>query len=85
MIEIKDLLGRFKNILLSEQGKKETIQRIITEVTGLKTKPEDIRIKNSTIYLNIKPIYKNEILFKKKEIFRRLEEIFDKQSPNSIH
>ena len=78
MIEIKDLLTKFKNILLSEEGKKESIRKIISEVIGVQIKSQDIKIKNNTIYLNIKPIYKNEIFLKQDQIFLKLEESLGK-------
>jgi hypothetical protein len=84
MIEIKDLLSRFNNILLSEEGKKETIRKIISEVIGVKIKSEDLKIKNGTIYLNIKPIYKNEILLKQDKILSSLEESLGKKTPKDI-
>jgi len=61
MIEIKDLLLKFNNFLLSEEVKKESIRKIISEIIKTQIKTEDIKIKNNTIYLNIKPTYKNEI------------------------
>jgi hypothetical protein len=76
MLEIKDLLGRFSKILLSEEAKKESIRRVISEAIKTEISPENLKIKNNTIYLNIKPIYKNEILIKQEEIFARLQEIF---------
>lgn len=69
MIEIKDLLLKFNNLLFSEEVKKNSIIDILNQVVGIQVKPEDIKIKNNIIYLNIKPIYKNEILLKKDEIF----------------
>ena len=84
MIEIKDLLLKFQNILLSEEGKKESIKNIISEVIDLQIKSEDIKIKNGTVYLNIKPIYKNEIFLKKDKIFLRLNEALGKKSPSNI-
>ena len=64
MIEIKDLLNKFNNILLFEEGKKESIRNVISLITKVKINSKDIKIKNNIIYLNIKPIYKNEILLK---------------------
>jgi len=84
MIEIKDLLLRFQNILLSEEIKKESIRNIISEVINFQIKKEDIKIKNGIVYLNIKPIYKNEILFKKDKIFSKLEEVLGKKFPQHI-
>jgi hypothetical protein len=84
MLEIKDLLERFSNILLGEEGKKEIIRKIISEVIKVEIKSEDIKIKNGTIYLNIKPIYKNEILLKQEKILAKLEETFGKKSPTAL-
>jgi hypothetical protein len=85
MLEIKDLLSRFNNILISEEGKKETIRKIISEVIGVEIKSEDIKIKNGTIYLNIKPIYKNEIFIKQEQIFLKLQEAFGKKTPTALY
>lgn len=84
MIEIKDLLLRFQNILLSEEVKKNSIRDIIYQVTGIDIKSEDINIKNSTVYLNIKPIYKNEIFLKRDKIFAKLSESLGKKTPEDI-
>ena len=84
MIEIKDLLLKFNNILISEGSKKEEIRRIISEEIKLEIKVEDIQLKNGTIFLNIKPIYKNEIFFKKDKIFSKLKEALGKKSPSNF-
>jgi hypothetical protein len=76
MIEIKDLLARFDNILLSEEGKKESIRHAVSEIIGTDIESKDIKIKNGVIYLNIKPIYKNEIFLKQEQIFLKLKESF---------
>jgi hypothetical protein len=84
MIEIRDLLTRFKNILLSEEGKKESIRKIISEVVKIEIKSSDIKIKNGVIYLNIKPIYKNEILLRQDKIFLKLKESLGNKTPQDI-
>ena len=84
MIEIKDLLVRFNNILLGEEGKKEIIKKTIYEVIGIEIKKQEIEIKNNIIYLNIKPIYKNEIFIKKDEILSQLKQKLDKKAPLEI-
>lgn len=84
MIEIKDLLTRFNNILLSEGGKKDVVRRIISEVIKTEISSENIEIKNNTLYLNIKPIYKNEIFLKRDQIFSKLEESLGKKTPRDI-
>jgi hypothetical protein len=85
MIEIKDLLNRFNEILLGEEGKKEAIRKAISFVVGLEIKSEDIKIKNNVIYLNIKPIYKSEIFLKREQISLALEKIFGEKAPTVLH
>ena len=84
MIEIKDLLLKFTNTLVSEESKKQMVRNSIFEVIGIQIKNQDIEIKNNTIYLNIKPIYKNEILLKKDKISSKLKEYFGKRAPQNI-
>lgn len=84
MIEIKDLLGRFNNLLLSEEFKIESVGNIISEIIGVKINKQNIKIKNNIIYLDIKPIYKNEIFLKQDQIFLKLEKFFGKRYPKNI-
>lgn len=84
MIEIKDLLARFSNLLLSEENKKKAVVDVLYQIIKIQVKTEDIQIKNNIIYLNIKPIYKNEILFKKEEIFLKLKEKLGAKTPQNI-
>ena len=81
MIEIKDLLFKFNNLLVSEEVKKESICEVVSKVVGIKLNFKDIKIKNNVIYLNIKPIYKNEIFFKKDIIALKLKESLGKRAP----
>ena len=84
MIEIKDLLNRFNNILLKEGGKKEIIRNVISSVIKTEISSGDIEIKNNIIYLNIKPIYKNEIFLKQNQIFLKLKKSLGKNFPKNI-
>lgn len=84
MIEIKDLLSKFNNLLLSEEVNVRVINKVLNEVIGIDIKREDIKIKNNIIYLNIKPIYKNEIFIKQEKIISLLEENIGKRSPKII-
>ena len=84
MIEIKDLLLKFQNILLSEEVKKDSVRNIISEIIGAPIKSEDVKLKNGTVYLNIKPIYKNEIFLKRDKIFEKLQETLGPKSPQDI-
>jgi hypothetical protein len=84
MVEIRDLLNKFNNILLSEKGKKEFIGQAISETIKTKISSGDVEIKNNIIYLNIKPIYKNEIFLKQELIFLRLKELLGERAPQNI-
>jgi len=84
MIEIKDLLLKFGNILLKEEVKKDLIREIISKAINFEIKKEDIKIKNNVIYLNIKPIYKNEIFLKKDEIFNELKILLAQKTPEKF-
>jgi hypothetical protein len=84
MIEIKNLLVRFGDILLREEGKKEAVRKVISSVIKTEIKSEDVKIKNNVVYLNIKPIYKNEIFLKKEQILLALKESLCKKTPENI-
>ena len=84
MIELKDLLLRFNSLLKSGELQNENVRSVITEVTGISIKPEDIKIKNATVYLNIKPIYKNEIFLKQEKILSQLRETLGSKSPTTL-
>ena len=84
MIEIKELLNKFNSTLLSSERKKNFIAEVVFEVVGVKINPKKIEIKNNTVYLNIKPIYKSEIFLKQKQIFSKLKENFKKTNPPKI-
>jgi hypothetical protein len=81
MIEIKDLLSKFRDILLSEEVKKESVRDIISKIIRTPIQIKDVKIKNSTVYLNIKPIYKSEIFLKRDEILDELEKSLGRKSP----
>ena len=84
MIEIKDLLARFNNLLFSEEIKKASIINAIKQVVGLDIKSEDVKIKNNIIYLDIKPIYKNEIFLKQEQLFLALKDSLGEKTPQEI-
>ena len=84
MIEIKDLLLRFNNILVSEEVKKGLVADVLSSVVGVQIKTESIKIRNSTVYLDIKPIYKNEIFRNQDKILEKLSVALGKNYPKEI-
>lgn len=81
MIEVKNLLEKFNNILLSEENKKESVRRAVSEALRTEISSEDVKIKNNVVYLNIKPIYKNEVFLKQEQILGRLRELLLGKNP----
>ncbi|OGI59955.1 hypothetical protein A2814_01470 [Candidatus Nomurabacteria bacterium RIFCSPHIGHO2_01_FULL_38_19] len=84
MIAIKDLLANWSNALLSEELKIKAVNKVLQQVIGIKIENRDIQIKNNTVYLNVKPIYKNEIFINKKEITSLLEKTLGKKAPKDV-
>jgi len=75
MIEIKDLLGRFKELLSNEDYKKEAVRDTLKNILNLDIEKEKITIEKNSILLDINPVYKNEVFIKKDII---LTSIFEK-------
>lgn len=73
MIEIKELLLGFDKLLLKGEGKKVFVKEIIKEVLSVDVETKDIDFRNGVLYLNLKPIYKNEIFLKKDFILSKLK------------
>lgn len=84
MIEIKDLLSRFNNLLLSEERKIDVIKKIISNLLKIEIKKEEIKIKNNIIYLNIKPIYKNEVFINREKIYLSFKKELGVNFPKEI-
>lgn len=84
MIEIKDLLLKSHHTILSRESEVSSIRSIISITIGVQIKSEEIKVQNGTIYLDIKPIYKNEIFLKKEEILLKIQELLGKKSPQGI-
>ncbi len=84
MIEIKDLLVDFEKLLGAGEFKKELIKDILFEVVGIKIETKDIKIENGDLFLNIKPIYKNEIFLKRENILNKLRQNISSQQLKEI-
>jgi len=84
MIEIKDLLINFEKLLGDKGIRKDIISNILFETVGLKIKTEDIEIKNGTLFLNAKPIYKNEIFIKRDLILEKIKQSLNGGHPKDV-
>ena len=65
MIEVKDLLGKFKNLLNKEEGKKLAVREVFKKSFDLDLDNDSMKFSDRVLFLNIKPILKNEIFLKK--------------------
>ncbi len=81
MLEIKDLLLKFRKFLSSSEIKKKLIQEAILEVAQIEIPENKIKISNNIVYLDIKSLYKNEVFFKKEKIISKIKE----KSQNQIN
>ncbi len=79
MKNIADFLNKFKIIVKNKSDLKEIVTGVFFEETKIKLEDSDYKIKNGTIYLNIKPIYKNEIFFKKEKILEKINSKIENQ------
>ena len=68
MNKINDFLNNFKKFLAKGEGVKIAIQKSIEKYTKITIQLKEINISNNTIFLQLHPIKKNEILFKRNEI-----------------
>ncbi len=84
MIELKNLLAKYDKFIFQEESKRVLVSRALSEVLPFSVGPEKIQIKNNTIYIDIKPLYKNEILIKRDKILENLEKYIGKISLKNI-
>lgn len=61
MIEIKNFFDKFLKIQKNNKDSLDNIINIIYNVTKIKILESEIEIKENSIYIKCKPIYRNEI------------------------
>lgn len=74
MLQINQLLERFKNLTNSEKIKKQLIVEIISN-QKIPITINQISISKNTIFIKTQPIIKTEILLKKEEILKEVKKI----------
>lgn len=73
MIEIKNFFDKFLKIQNNHSFLKEVISEAILGVTKIKIDKNKIDIRDNSIYLDCKPIYRNEIFMNMEKIKKILE------------
>ncbi len=71
-IHISELFKKIKAYISKTSFDKETISTIVNTNTGLKLQPEALTLKNTVLYVECKPAYKNEIYLKKETIIQMI-------------
>ncbi|MEK7588787.1 MAG: hypothetical protein AAB438_03130 [Patescibacteria group bacterium] len=84
MIEIKDRLLGFEDLILKGEFKKEALLGVLSKYVKKDLKKSDIKIENNTIFLNIKPIFKNELFLNKEKIQKEISLVLGNKVPKNI-
>ena len=66
--KIADYLLKFRKLQIPEKAIRIEIVRNIQTITGISLEENTVKIHNSTIFLEVNPLIKNEIFYKKREI-----------------
>lgn len=71
-IHISELFKKIKAYISKTSFDKETISTIVNTTTGLKLQPQAFSLKNTVLYVECKPVYRNEIFLKKEAIIQMI-------------
>lgn len=74
MLQLNQLLERFKNLTNTDKVKKQLIIEIF-ERNKIQININQISISKNTIYIKTQPIIKTEILLKKEEFLNEINKI----------
>lgn len=71
--KISSFLDKFKKLISQKEEIKKTILGVISEVIPCNISEKSLKIKNTSIYIEGSPLFKNEILIHKKQILNNLK------------
>lgn len=74
MLQIKQLLFKFKNLTNTEKDKKEAVVHVFKN-NNIPIRLQQIVISKNTIFIKVSPIIKTEVLLKKETILTQIKEI----------
>jgi len=66
--KLSDYLLKFKKLQVPEKKIRMEIVKNIRIVTGISLEENTIKLQNSTVFLEVNPLIKNEVFYKKKEV-----------------
>lgn len=73
-ISIRDILARHPIPGVREAHIRDTVARVITELTNVKVEPSQVRHEDGRIVLNVPPVLKSALLLRIEEFKNRLKE-----------
>lgn len=75
MKNLGSLLERISRSLNKDSIQRDFIIEVVDRLLSIKLSPNNIFIKNDTLFLDCSPVIKNEIKLKEREILNKLKEI----------
>jgi len=74
MLQINQLLERFKNLTNTEKVRKQLVLEILIN-NKIPISLNQISIQKNTIFIKTQPIIKTEVLLKKEELLKEIKKI----------
>jgi hypothetical protein len=71
---IKELLSKYQSLKVTNQDLKDQLILLIKNKTQFTLSNNQIKINNQTVYLQVPPIIKTEVLINKQELLHLLQE-----------
>ncbi len=73
MIQLSQLLARFKSLSNTEKAKKNILCEEISKIIGVQITHNQVSFSKNIIFIKVQPIIKSEILLKKEEILKKIQ------------
>ncbi len=73
MLQLSDLLTRFKGISNTEKAKKELVGEEFRKIIGVPITHQQICISKNTLIFKVQPIIKSEMVLKKEELLQKIK------------
>lgn len=74
MNSLSGFLEKFKKIIHEESFSKQAVINVLEKKLPIKLDPDDLKISNSVLYLNVTPLVRQEIQMRKEGLLEALEE-----------
>lgn len=75
MLQIADLLARFKNLSNTEKAKKELVREVCRNIVGIDIPLDNISFSKNTIFIKTEPIIRTEIFLRKDSILNEIKKV----------